>query len=105
MGLQHTFTERRNHEIRDKACLLTSLQNVKIYRKNDRPFCNIVLHSSNKYLYLNKTKHKCDIFTQEITPVEIGQPVAKVKLLIVASITALTPIIYNSVYSYLIATH
>jgi len=30
---------------------------------------------------------------------------SKVKLLIVACITALTPIIYNSVYSDLIATH
>ena len=42
-------------------------------------------------------------FTQEITPVEIGRTVAN--LLIVASITALTPIIYNSVSSDLIATH
>ena len=41
----------------------------------------------------------------EITPVEIDQTVVKVKLLIVAFITALTLIIYNSVYSDLIATH
>ena len=41
------------------------------------------------------------MFPQEITPVEIGQTVAKVKLLIVS----LTPIIYNSVYSDLIAAH
>jgi len=46
-------------------------------------------------------KNQLDIFT----PVEIGQTVAKVKLLIVASITALTPTIYNSVSSDLIATH
>jgi len=39
---------------------------------------------------------------KKITPVEIGQ---KVELLIVACVTALTPIIYKSVYSDLIATH
>jgi len=62
-------------------------------------------HSSNKFLYLKQENNQRDIFTQEITPVEIGQTVAKVNLLIVASITALTPIIYNSVYSDLIAIH
>jgi len=45
------------------------------------------------------------MFPHEITPVEIGQTVTKVKLLIAAYITTLTPIIYNSVYSDLIATH
>ena len=47
------------------------------------------------FLYITQEKNQRDIFTQEITPVEIGQTVAKVKLLIVACITALTPIIYN----------
>ena len=56
-------------------------------------------------LYYTQEKNQRDIFTQEITPIEIGQTVAKVKLLIVASITVLTPIIYNSVYNDLIATH
>ena len=62
--------------------------------------------SNSVYLLLQKQENnQRDIFTQEITPVQIGQTVAKVKLLIVASITALTPTIYNSVYSDLIATH
>jgi len=56
------------------------------------------------FLYFYTRKRQRDIFTG-ITLVEIGQTVAKVKLLIVACITALTPIIYNSVYSDLIATH
>ena len=55
-------------------------------------------YSSNNFVYVS-------FFTQEITHVEIGHTVAKVNLLIVASITALTPIIYNSVSSDLIATH
>ena len=63
---------------------------------------NLVL---TKCLYLKQEKNQRDLFKQQITPVEIGQTVAKVKLLIVACITALTPIIYNSVYSDLIATH
>ena len=86
-----------------RACLLNCLQNVSFYRQNYQPkvyiyFCNIALT-----LAVNKNQR--DIFTQEITPVEIGQTVSKVKLLIVACITALTPIIYNSGYSDLIATH
>jgi len=32
-------------------------------------------------LYFKQEKNQRDIFTQEITPVEIGQTVAKVKLL------------------------
>jgi len=78
--LQHTFTERRKHDIRGRAYLLTCL-------------------------YVAQEKNQRDIFTQEVTPVEIGQTVARVKLLIVSRITALTPIIYTSVYSDLIATH
>ena len=62
-------------------------------------------YSSSNCLYFTQETNQRDIFTQEITPVEIGQTVAKVNLLIVASITALTPIIYNSVYSDLIAIH
>ena len=83
-------------------------KNVRFYKKNNRPkvyisFCNSP-NSSNKFLYFKQEKTR-DSFTQEITPVEIGQTVVKVKLLIVACITALTPIIYNSVYSDLIATY
>ena len=37
MWLQHTFTERRNHEIRWRACLSTCLKRFNFYRKNDRP--------------------------------------------------------------------
>ena len=87
------------HELRWRACLLTCLQNDRVYRKNDR-----LKVYSNTFLYFKQEK-KRDIITQEITRVEIGQTVAKVKLLIVACITALTPIIYNSVYSDLVATH
>ena len=61
-------------------------------------------NSSNKFLYFKQEKTR-DIFTQEITPVEIGQTVGNVKLFIVACITALTAIIYNSGYSDLIATY
>ena len=48
MWLQHTFTERRNHVIRGKACLLTCLQYFRFYRQNDRPklyisFCRMLL--------------------------------------------------------------
>jgi len=76
------------------VCLLTWLQNVRFYRQKDSPnvyisFCN----SSNKFLYFKQEKNQCDIFTQEITPVEISEMVAKVKLLIVTCITALTHII------------
>ena len=84
-------------------------KHVRFYRKNDRPKVCFLLqycpNSSNNILYYTQEKNQRDIFTQEITPVEIGQTVAKVNLLIVASITALTPIIYNSVYSDLIAIH
>ena len=66
---------------------------------------NIVLTLAINAYTSNKKRNQRDIFTQEITPLEIGQMVAKVKLLIVACITALIPIIYNSVYSDLIATH
>ena len=45
---------------------------------------NLVL---TECLYLKQEK-KRDLFKQQITPVEIGQTVAKVKLLIVARITA-----------------
>ena len=68
-------------------------------------FCNIVVTIAICFYTLTQEKRPRDIFTEKITPVEIGQTVAKVKLLIVASITALTPIIYNSVNSDLIATH
>ena len=84
-------------------------KNVRFYRKNDPPkvyisLCNIVLTLAIFVYTLHKNKNQRDIITQEITPVEIGQRMAKVKLLIVACITALTPIIYNSVYIDLIAT-
>ena len=52
-------------------------------------------YSSSNCLYFTQETNQRDIFTQEITPVEIGETVAKV----VACVTALTPIIYNSVYS------
>ena len=60
--LQHTFTERRNHEIRGRACLLTGLQNIRFDTKNDRPkvyisFCNIVLTLAIIYYTLQKTWH------------------------------------------------
>ena len=55
--------------------------------------------SSTKCLYLKQEKYQRDIFTQEITFVEIGQTVAKGKLLIVGLITAHTPTIYKSVKS------
>ena len=81
----------------------------KCYRQKDRPkiyfsFCNAVLTQA-KIPVLKTRINQRDIFTQEITPVEIGQTVGNVKLLIVACITALTPIIYTSVSSDLIATH
>ena len=109
MWLQHTFTEKRNHEIKGRACWLTCLQDVRFYRQKDRPkvyisFWKHCPNSSNKFLYFKQGKNQPNIVTQEVTPVEIGQTVAKVKLLIMASKTALTPIIYNSVYSDLIAT-
>jgi len=37
-----------------------------------------------KFLYLKQENNLRNIFTEEITPVEIGETVAKVKLLIVA---------------------
>mgnify|MGYP006890265155 FL=1 len=99
-----------NHEIRVRVCLLTCLQNVRFYRQNNHPkvyisFCNIVITLAINCYTSNKKKHQRDMFPQEITPVEIGQTVTKVKLLIAACITTLTPIIYDSVYSDLIATH
>jgi len=45
------------------------------------------------------------LFTQVNTTVEIGQTVAKVKLLYLARITALNSIIYNSVYNVYTATN
>ena len=68
-------------------------------------FGNIVITLAIFFLFFTQEKNKRDISKQEITPVEIGETVAKVKLLIMACITALTPIIYNSVYSDLIAAH
>ena len=44
-------------------------------------------------------------FSPRKTPVEIGQTVAKVKLLYLARITALNSIIYNSVYNVYTATN
>ena len=108
----HIYAQREeNYEIRGKACLSTCLQNVRFHRQNDRPkvyisFCNIFLTLAKFSYTLKKKKQQRDIFTQVITPVEICQTVAKVKLLIGnIHIRAPTPIIYNSVYSELIATH
>ena len=60
--LRCLHTERRNHEIRGKACLLTGLQNIRFDMKNDRPkvyisFCNIVLTLAIIYYTLQKTWH------------------------------------------------
>ena len=56
------------------------------------------LNSSNKCLYFTQEKDQRNIFTHEITPVEImsdgGQSQA-----VNSGQTALTPIIYNSVYT------
>ena len=41
---------------------------------------------SNKLLYLKQEKNQRDIFTQEIKPVQMGQTMTKVKLLIAARI-------------------
>ena len=68
-------------------------------------FGNIVITLAIFFLIFTQEKNQRDISKQEITPVEIGETLAKVKLLIMACITALTPIIYNSVYSAIIATH
>ena len=68
-------------------------------------FGNIVITLAIFFLFFTQEKNQRDISKQEITPVEIGETLAKVKLLIMACITALTPIIYNSVYSDLIAAH
>ena len=62
--------------------------------KNDRSnvyisFCNIVLTLSIHSYTSNNKINQHDIFTQEVTSVEIGQMVAKGKLLIVACITDL----------------
>ena len=64
-------------------------------------------NSSNKFLYF-KTQNQRDIITQEITPVEIVQMVAKVKLSIVAcrnsseggQSQAVNSGMYNSSYSH-----
>ena len=55
--------------------------------------CNIVPTIAIFVYTSHKKKNQRDIFTQEITPVAIGQTLAKIKLLIMTCITALTPII------------
>ena len=78
-------------------------------------FCNTVLATLAINSYTSKHKINVTLSHRKLHPqkqfrrwpksscqqwhVEIVQKVAKVKLLIVACITALTPIIYNSVYS------
>ena len=60
--LQHTFTERINHEIRGRACLFPCLQHIRFCRQNDISFCNIVLTLAIVSDTSNKKKNQRDIF-------------------------------------------